>query len=163
MSGGHQEGAEDEPLLSNEEGLLQSPAPDGQSVSSDSANDEHIDYKRTLAGFLSYSAAAEAFSIVSVALFLPLCLEAFARENGRLAPLHRLRCPSESPVPQQSDSSATCEVRLLGLWVGYPFPILACFKAVLIGMHSHCRSTRRPFPSLHTRCPSLVRRWCLSL
>lgn len=83
-------------------------------IPSEDASDEVLPYKRTLAGFLCYSAAAESFSIVSVALFLPICLESFARENGFLAPDHQQNCHS---LPTEPHSDRACDVRLLGQWV----------------------------------------------
>jgi len=47
--------------------------------SDDTTKYDHRKYKRHLRGWLSYAFASEVFVIVSLTLFLPICLEQFAR------------------------------------------------------------------------------------
>ncbi|KAF8656145.1 hypothetical protein AX16_002747 [Volvariella volvacea WC 439] len=82
-------------------------------------------YKRRLHGWLSYAIASEAFVIVSVTLFLPICLEQFARDNGFLLPDKTERCvpvsiggPGDKDMQSASgDNSARCVVKLGWWWV----------------------------------------------
>ncbi|KAJ7471960.1 autophagy-related protein 22-like protein [Mycena latifolia] len=74
-------------------------------------------YKKRLRGWLSYAFASEVFVIVSLTLFLPICLEQFARDNGFLLPERIERCTaqlgSESPV----ESTGRCVVKIGWLWI----------------------------------------------
>lgn len=77
-------------------------------------------HKRQLRGWLSYAFASEVFVIVSVTLFLPICLEQFARDNGYLLPDRTQPCTSAStPTSQAPDpgSESRCVVKLGWLWV----------------------------------------------
>ncbi|SGY21807.1 BQ5605_C016g08276 [Microbotryum silenes-dioicae] len=72
--------------------------------------------KRLLKGFYAYSIASEVYVTVAGGLFLPVILETYARENGRLGPSYLLPCPPSSQVPSDGDGttdSTRCAVRLL--------------------------------------------------
>lgn len=64
----------------------------------------------------------QVFVIVAGTLFLPVVLETYARENGRLAPAFEAPCPP-SGLGQppgggaEERDQARCAVRVLGVWV----------------------------------------------
>ncbi|EKM51066.1 uncharacterized protein PHACADRAFT_263038 [Phanerochaete carnosa HHB-10118-sp] len=63
-------------------------------------------YKKWLRGWLSYAFASEVFVVVSLTLFLPICLEQFARDNGYLLPDHTVPCSAaNSTIPLPGDLS----------------------------------------------------------
>ncbi|KAJ6524448.1 autophagy-related protein 22-like protein [Mycena vulgaris] len=70
-------------------------------------------YQKRLRGWLSYAFASEVFVIVSLTLFLPVCLEQFARDNGFLLPERLERCTASPP----SESTGRCVVKIGWLWV----------------------------------------------
>ncbi|KIL00172.1 hypothetical protein PAXRUDRAFT_130454 [Paxillus rubicundulus Ve08.2h10] len=73
-------------------------------------------YRRRLLGWLSYAFASEVFVVVSLTLFLPICLEQFARDNGFLDPDHVSPCSSvtnEDVAP----SGGRCSVKIGWLWI----------------------------------------------
>ncbi|KAJ7186951.1 autophagy-type protein 22, partial [Mycena filopes] len=77
-------------------------------------------YNKRLRGWLSYAFASEVFVIVSLTLFLPICLEQFARDNGYLLP-DRIE-PCTAPAPAGSDlapveSTGRCVVKIGWLWI----------------------------------------------
>ncbi|KAI0710802.1 autophagy-type protein 22 [Earliella scabrosa] len=75
-------------------------------------------YHRHLRGWFSYAFASEVFVIVSLTLFLPICLEQFARDNGFLLPDKTQPCTSPTTSPATSDDSdARCVVKLGWLWI----------------------------------------------
>ncbi|KAA1470877.1 MFS general substrate transporter [Dentipellis sp. KUC8613] len=74
-------------------------------------------YKRELWGWLSYAFASEVFVIVSLTLFLPICLEQFARDNGFLLPDKTVPCSSVSQETQGPDTDARCVVKLGWVWI----------------------------------------------
>lgn len=73
-------------------------------------------YKRQLLGWLSYAFASEVFVIVSLTLFLPICLEQFASDNGYLRPDYVQPCssPSESGASYVAER---CAVRIGWVWI----------------------------------------------
>ncbi|KIP01454.1 hypothetical protein PHLGIDRAFT_32542 [Phlebiopsis gigantea 11061_1 CR5-6] len=85
-------------------------------------------YKQWLRGWLSYAFASEVFVVVSLTLFLPICLEQFARDNGYLLPDRTIPCTS---VPSPTANSTTfhgatvntpqeevrCVVKLGWMWI----------------------------------------------
>lgn len=93
--------------------------------------------KRHLRGWLSYAFArsvkpsfhctciseacfSEVFIVVSVTLFLPICLEQFARDNGVLLPDKTEPCSSLDTLPSElKDGAKTlqCVVKLGWSWV----------------------------------------------
>lgn len=72
-------------------------------------------HKQQLRGWLSYAFASEVFVIVSLTLFLPICLEQFARDNGFLLPDRTKPCSSVQPLADGED--ARCVVKLGWLWI----------------------------------------------
>ncbi|KAK7682001.1 hypothetical protein QCA50_014965 [Cerrena zonata] len=72
-------------------------------------------YKRQLRGWLSYAFASEVFVIVSLTLFLPICLEQFARDNGYLLPDLTNKCSAVQPMDASEDRR--CVVKLAWLWI----------------------------------------------
>ncbi|ETW76683.1 hypothetical protein HETIRDRAFT_328451 [Heterobasidion irregulare TC 32-1] len=72
-------------------------------------------HKQELWGWLSYAFASEVFVIVSLTLFLPICLEQFARDNGFLLPEKTITCSSSSN--QAEDAAARCAVKLGWVWI----------------------------------------------
>ncbi|KAG1734927.1 autophagy-related protein 22-like protein [Suillus paluster] len=73
-------------------------------------------YKQRLRGWLSYAFASEVFVVVSLTLFLPICLEQFARDNGFLQPEKIEPCSSvSSTAPENAD--ARCAVKIGWLWI----------------------------------------------
>ncbi|KAM5545828.1 hypothetical protein V8D89_000866 [Ganoderma adspersum] len=76
-------------------------------------------YSRYLRGWFSYAFASEVFVIVSLTLFLPICLEQFARDNGYLLPDKIYPCTpvATQPVANQGDQDARCVVKLGWLWI----------------------------------------------
>ncbi|KAF8839214.1 MFS general substrate transporter [Paxillus ammoniavirescens] len=73
-------------------------------------------YKRRLLGWLSYAFASEVFVVVSLTLFLPICLEQFARDNGFLEPDHVNPCSSVTNEDVAS-SGGRCSVKIGWLWI----------------------------------------------
>ncbi|TFK98024.1 autophagy-related protein 22-like protein [Pterulicium gracile] len=72
-------------------------------------------HRAKLFGWLAYAFASEVFVIVSLTLFLPICLEQFARDNGFVAPKRTEPC---STLEVTSDEgSARCQVKIGWIWV----------------------------------------------
>lgn len=70
--------------------------------------------------------------IVSLTLFLPICLEQFARDNGYLLPDKTVPCVAEQKVVSPIGApEARCVVKLGGVWVD-----TASFRYVKIGLQS---------------------------
>lgn len=97
-------------------------------------------HSRWLLGWLSYAFAryfhpflsrlstnrvhSEVFAVVSLALFLPICLEQFARDNGFWESDHTKQCLSTT-----GDDSGRCSVKIGWLWVD-----TASFRSLSFGM-----------------------------
>ena len=60
--------------------------------------------------------ASEVFVIVSLTLFLPICLEQFARDNGFLLPERTERCTASLSGPP-TESTGRCVVKLGWAWI----------------------------------------------
>ncbi|KAG6829680.1 hypothetical protein H0H92_003798 [Tricholoma furcatifolium] len=75
---------------------------------------DSVAYKNKLRGWLSYAFASEVFVIVSLTLFLPICLEQFARDNGYLLPDRTERCTSVSTL---ENGEARCVVKIGWAWI----------------------------------------------
>ncbi|KAK0502268.1 autophagy-related protein 22-like protein [Armillaria luteobubalina] len=75
------------------------------------------EYRKRLYGWLSYAFASEVFVIVSLTLFLPICLEQFARDNGFLLPDRMTPCSTVAKNLDGDDSPARCVVKLGFLWI----------------------------------------------
>lgn len=82
-------------------------------------------YRKKLRGWLSYAFASEVFVIVSLTLFLPICLEQFARDNGYLMPERTVRCVGLTQ-PQNGtamaangveDADVRCVVKIAWFWI----------------------------------------------
>ncbi|KAF7328870.1 Autophagy-related protein [Mycena venus] len=75
-------------------------------------------YKKRLYGWLSYAFASEVFVIVSLTLFLPICLEQFARDNGFLLPSRTERCTAAiGSDPTPAEPTGRCVVKIGWLWI----------------------------------------------
>ncbi|KAJ7495983.1 autophagy-related protein 22-like protein [Mycena galericulata] len=75
-------------------------------------------YNKRLRGWLSYAFGSEVFVIVSLTLFLPICLEQFARDNGFLLPDRIERCTVLSPAPEApTELTGRCVVKIGWLWI----------------------------------------------
>ncbi|KAF9467609.1 autophagy-related protein 22-like protein [Collybia nuda] len=79
-------------------------------------------YKKKLHGWLSYAFARKVFVIVSLTLFLPICLEQFARDNGYLLPDRTERCTLMvvNSAAQAQDGlvpNARCVVKIGWAWI----------------------------------------------
>ncbi|KAJ7902874.1 autophagy-related protein 22-like protein [Mycena olivaceomarginata] len=76
-------------------------------------------YKKRLHGWLSYAFASEVFVIVSLTLFLPICLEQFARDNGFLLPDRTERCTAAigSTPAEPTEPTGRCVVKIGWLWI----------------------------------------------
>ncbi|KAF9005119.1 MFS general substrate transporter [Cyathus striatus] len=73
-------------------------------------------YKKKLNGWLSYAFASEVFVIVSLTLFLPICLEQFARDNGFLLPDKTIPCSPVKAIPANG-TAARCVVKIGWAWI----------------------------------------------
>ncbi|KIO32368.1 hypothetical protein M407DRAFT_108487 [Tulasnella calospora MUT 4182] len=78
-------------------------------------------HRRFFWGWLSYAFASEVFAVCSLTLFLPICLEQFARDNGYLLPDKRTPCSEAIPMAVDAGSEpgpeARCVVKIGWLWV----------------------------------------------
>ncbi|PPQ88432.1 hypothetical protein CVT25_011536 [Psilocybe cyanescens] len=85
-------------------------------------------YKKKLNGWLSYAFASEVFVIVSLTLFLPICLEQFARDNGYLLPEKTRPCSALQTAPISKNGTtgevgideveaARCVVKIAWAWI----------------------------------------------
>ncbi|EPQ53083.1 MFS general substrate transporter [Gloeophyllum trabeum ATCC 11539] len=74
-------------------------------------------HKKHLRGWLTYAFASEVFVIVSLTLFLPICLEQFARDNGYILPDKLTRCSSKASNATDTDSRERCAVKLGWAWI----------------------------------------------
>ncbi|KAF8903540.1 MFS general substrate transporter [Mucidula mucida] len=73
-------------------------------------------FKKRLHGWLSYAFASEVFVIVSLTLFLPICLEQFARDNGYLLPGKTIPC-KEALMPTGETDQPRCAVKIGFAWI----------------------------------------------
>lgn len=76
------------------------------------ANSGSVPYKNQVRGWLSYAFASGVFGIVSSTLFLPICLEQFARDNGYLEPDYNTHC-----APTVTAEDARCVVKIGWAWI----------------------------------------------
>ncbi|KAF9267147.1 MFS general substrate transporter [Marasmius fiardii PR-910] len=77
-------------------------------------------YKRKLHGWLSYAFASEVFVIVSLTLFLPICLEQFARDNGYLQSDRATKCIDSVNVDEavpDGGPGERCVVKIGWFWI----------------------------------------------
>ncbi|KAG5716593.1 Autophagy-related protein 22-2 [Termitomyces sp. T112] len=75
---------------------------------------DSVAYSKKLRGWLSYAFASEVFVIVSLTLFLPICLEQFARDNGFLLPDRTERC---SAIAKLEAGTTRCVVKIAWIWM----------------------------------------------
>jgi len=76
--------------------------------------------KEHLRGWLSYAFASEVFVVVSLTLFLPICLEQFARDNGMLLPDRIMPCNTIRGQPDEASPGGDerrCSVKIGWLWI----------------------------------------------
>ena len=87
--------------------------------SSSSSSMSSKGHRRELWGWLSYAFASEVFVIVSLTLFLPICLEQFARDNGFLLPDKTIPCSSNPtpPTGAAEEDEVRCVVKLGWAWI----------------------------------------------
>ena len=69
--------------------------------------------RRRMGSFLTWSVTSEVFVVVSLTLFLPICLEQFARDNGYYEPDHKTRCASAVITAEE----ARCVVKIGWAWI----------------------------------------------
>ncbi|KAG9312458.1 autophagy-related protein 22-like protein [Chiua virens] len=109
-------------------------------------------YTRRLLGWLSYAFASEVFVVVSLTLFLPICLEQFARDNGFLEPDHIKPCLTAA-VGDTTSFEERCSVKIGWLWIDtasfslYVYSISVALQALtVISMSSIADrpTTRKP-------------------
>lgn len=107
---------------------------------------------------------SEVFVIVSLTLFLPICLEQFARDNGYFAPDRTQPCSTIKPIPLRGNSTATtplqtladserCEVKIGWVWID-----TASFRCVCVLFASLCFVLRLNIVSTSTRYRLLFKR-----
>ena len=64
---------------------------------------------------------SEVFVIVSLTLFLPICLEQFARDNGYFMPDRKIPCTASNQLPNATrpadDADVRCVVKLAWFWI----------------------------------------------
>lgn len=102
-------------------------------------------YRKKLHGWLSYAFASEVFVVVSLTLFLPICLEQFARDNGFLLPDRTHPCSSvEVPSTNTSrttptlEQEARCVVKIGWAWIDsasfslYIYSISVALQAITV-------------------------------
>ncbi|KIJ40295.1 hypothetical protein M422DRAFT_32337 [Sphaerobolus stellatus SS14] len=70
---------------------------------------------RHLRGWLAYAFASEVFAVVGLSVFLPICLEQFARDNGYLLPDKTERCTSAIGITMADD--VRCVVKIGWGWM----------------------------------------------
>ena len=116
-------------------------------VPGDTARRRH---KRALAGWLGYAFASEVFVIVSLTLYLPICLEQFARDNGYLLPERTTPC-----IEASAESTARCVVKFGWAWLdtaSFRYSDLHCcmgchtgliYMYTAVSMFLHCQSPYR--------------------
>jgi len=90
-----------------------------QQPSSSSSSTPSKEHRRELWGWLTYAFASEVFVIVSLTLFLPICLEQFARDNGFLLPDKTIPCSSDPtpPTGAAEEDEVRCVVKLGWVWI----------------------------------------------
>ncbi|KAF9788379.1 autophagy-related protein 22-like protein [Thelephora terrestris] len=79
----------------------------------DESSASPVTYKNQVRGWLSYAFASEVFVIVSLTLFLPICLEQFARDNGYYEPDHITRCAAAVLTAEK----ARCVIKIGWVWI----------------------------------------------
>ncbi|GJJ14170.1 hypothetical protein Clacol_008431 [Clathrus columnatus] len=67
---------------------------------------------RHIRGWLTYAFACEVFAVVGISVFLPLCLEQFARDNGFLYPGKTERCVDAKALAGTDEPEKRCVVKI---------------------------------------------------
>ncbi|KZV98880.1 MFS general substrate transporter [Exidia glandulosa HHB12029] len=107
-------------------------------------------HRRRLRGWLCYAFASEVFAVVSLTLFLPICLEQFARDNGYLSPDYTIPCVDQTT---KADEGTRCAVRLGWAWIDtasfslYVFSASVALQAltvISVGAIADTPSQRKP-------------------
>ena len=87
----------------------------------------------SLAGVLLVSCIpSEVFVVVSLTLFLPICLEQFARDNGYLLPDKTRLCSTAKTAPLNDADAAEdtrCVVKIGWIWVDSASFRYVCFSS----------------------------------
>jgi hypothetical protein len=93
--------------------------PNPNPMAGDGHSSSSKQHKRELFGWLSYAFASEVFVIVSLTLFLPICLEQFARDNGFFLPDKTIPCSSRPspPAGATDEDEVRCVVKLGWAWI----------------------------------------------
>lgn len=68
-------------------------------------------------GMLTCSVTSEVFVVVSLTLFLPICLEQFARDNGRLLPDRTKPCSGVATTEDPTADQPRCVVKIGWVWI----------------------------------------------
>ncbi|KAF8197141.1 MFS general substrate transporter [Pholiota molesta] len=97
-------------------------------------------FKKKLNGWLSYAFASEVFVIVSLTLFLPICLEQFARDNGYLLPDKTEPCSALQSAPTNGTAldESRCVVKIGWAWIDsasfslYIYSISVALQAITV-------------------------------
>ncbi|KAE9390055.1 MFS general substrate transporter [Gymnopus androsaceus JB14] len=89
-------------------------------------------FRQKYYGWLSYAFASEVFVIVSLTLFLPICLEQFARDNGFLFPEKTERCSSVVSKLDADEPPGRCVVKIGWLWIDSASFSLYVFSASVL-------------------------------
>ncbi|KAJ4490643.1 autophagy-related protein 22-like protein [Lentinula aciculospora] len=89
-------------------------------------------FRQKYYGWLSYAFASEVFVIVSLTLFLPICLEQFARDNGYLSPDNVERCSPEVSRLDDDLPPGRCVVEIGWIWIDSASFSLYVFSASVL-------------------------------
>ncbi|KAG8995173.1 Autophagy protein 22 [Tulasnella sp. JGI-2019a] len=94
----------------------------GRPKRSSAATSSDTGHRTQLRAWLSYALASEVFATCSLSLFLPICLEQFARDNGVLDPGRTMPCPRKGDEglgeKEMLMMAGRCVVRVVGgVWV----------------------------------------------
>ncbi|KAJ3997370.1 autophagy-related protein 22-like protein [Lentinula boryana] len=89
-------------------------------------------FRKKYYGWLSYAFASEVFVIVSLTLFMPICLEQFARDNGYLVPDKTERCSSDVSRLDNDMTPGRCVVKIGWFWVDSASFSLYVFSASVL-------------------------------
>ncbi|KAJ3730644.1 autophagy-related protein 22-like protein [Lentinula raphanica] len=89
-------------------------------------------FRKKYYGWLSYAFASEVFVIVSLTLFLPICLEQFARDNGYLYPAKTERCSTIVSKLNEDSPPGRCVVKIGWFWIDSASFSLYVFSASVL-------------------------------
>ncbi|KAK9462916.1 autophagy-related protein 22-like protein [Lipomyces oligophaga] len=119
--------------------------PVSTSFSVRSHTDARVTSKREIIGWLSFSFGSEPFVVAAVAVYLPILLEQYARDNSVLAEDHSKHCYANGqtaiPSPESFSSTARpgqCVMPVMGGYIDpasfalYTFSISVCLQALVV-------------------------------